>query len=56
MKCDVDQKENNGLKSQLAADKDYIQLQRLQQVNAQLRVDCDKAKKVSSCVRSQTCY
>ena len=40
------QKENESLVMKLSSDKDFIQLQKLQQQNSQLRVDCDKAKKV----------
>jgi len=40
------QKENESLTAKLSSDKDYIQLQTLQQQNTQLRDDCDKAKKV----------
>lgn len=42
----VKQKENESLKAALSADKDVIQLQKLQHLNSQLRDDCDKAKKV----------
>jgi len=40
------QKENEGLKSALSADRDVMQLQKLQHLNSQLRDDCNKAKKV----------
>jgi len=40
------QEENESLKVKLSADKDYVQQQKLQQQNSQLRADFDKAKKV----------
>jgi len=46
--CSVCQKENENLTAKLSSDKDNVQLQKLQQQNAQLRDDCDNAKKVQS--------
>jgi len=43
------QREIESLKATLSADKGHTQLQKLQQLNSQLRLDCDKAKKVCCC-------
>jgi len=40
------QKEIDALSAKLSADKDYAELQKLQHQNTQLRINCDKAKKV----------
>ena len=40
------QRENDALKAKLSTDKDYVELQKLQRQNSQLRLDFDRAKKV----------